>query len=520
MSQNMSTKRVILDQLFHRGKDISDFLTFNRARAVKWQDKTFRKLLYAARKTEFGKKYGFEEILISQNPYQEFANRVPISSYSSMHDWWQKEFKGETDVTWPGVPKFFALSSGTTEGSSKYIPISEAGLKSFFRASRRQLFAIFKTDVPKDFFTKDYLMVSGCTNLNFNGINHSGDLSGITASNVPSWFGRFAIPGPEITGESNWNKKIEMMVQHAPEWDVVMIAGAPAWVKMLLEKIIERYSLKKIHDIWPNFSVFAWGAVSIIPYKTQIDAMMGQPIKYFESYMASEGFIAFQTRPDAEGMRLVFKNKTLYEFVPFDENHFGPDGDLLTTARALSLSEVEPDKDYAILITTCSGAWRYLIGDTIRFVNVDTCEIKISGRTKQFLSICGEHLSVDNMNHGVELVAQSMGLAFPEFTVKGIKHDGVMGHQWYIACDEEVDAETVRQKLDEKLGELNDDYAVERQHVLKEMKLVIYPESVFLAWMEKRGKYGGQSKFPRVLPDVLYQDWLQYLSEINSQAPA
>lgn len=507
----MSIKKDVLSQLFARGNNISDFLNFNRARAVKWQEKTLKKMLFTARKTAFGKEYGFEEILISNNPYAQFSKRVPVSNYSTMHPWWQREFKGEANVTWRGLPKFFALSSGTTEGSSKYIPISEDGLKAFLRASRRQLFAVFKTDVPKDFFTKEYLMVSGCTNLDYNGINYSGDLSGITAANVPSWFGRFAIPDEHITGEKDWNKKIAMMVEHAKDWDVVMIAGAPAWVKMLFEKILEHYKLKHIHEIWPNFSVYTWGAVSIVPYKSQIDAMMGQPIKYIESYLASEAFIAFQTKPESEGMRLVFKNKTFYEFVPFTSENFSDDGEILPNAQVIGLAEVEENKDYAILITTCSGAWRYLIGDTIRFVNADTCEIKISGRTKQYLSICGEHLSIDNMNEGIDRVARVLGTSFPEYTVKGVKGETAMGHHWYLACDDKVDPELVRQKLDEVLGELNDDYAVERKHVLTEMKLTLLPEAVFLDWMKERGKYGGQSKFPRVLPDTLYKDWLEYL---------
>ncbi|MBL7811394.1 MAG: GH3 auxin-responsive promoter family protein [Bacteroidetes bacterium] len=502
-----------LTQLFHRGRNITDVLSFNRARAVKWQEKTLRKMLYKARNTEYGRKHGFDHILISGDPVANFCKRVPINHYGTMHPYWQREFEGGADITWPGHPQYFALSSGTTEGSSKFIPVTGDQLKSIKRASLRQLFAVARTDVPKDFFTKHYLAIGGSTSLNYNGTSYYGDLSGITTSTMPGWFARFAQPGEEISSQTDWHRKIELMVEHAREWDIVMIAGGPAWIKILLERIIERYRLNHIHEIWPNFSVYVWGAVSLKPYRASIDSMLGQPIKYFETYLASEGFIAFQTRQGSEGMRLVFRNNTFYEFIPFNNDNFGEDGLPLPEARTVSLADVREDVDYAILITTPAGAWRYLIGDTVRFTDADACEIRITGRTRQFLSICGEHLSVENMNDGLARVAAEFGAVFPEYTVKGGNWNGTFGHSWYLACNKHgLDAEAVKTRLDQVLAELNDDYAVERKHVLKGMELKLLPESVFLGWMEKQGKLGGQAKFPRVLADHLYDDWCQYLS--------
>jgi hypothetical protein len=351
----MSKRRDFLGQLFSRGNNITDILSFNRAKAVKWQEKTLKKLLYKARNTEFGKTFGFDEILITSNVTDSFGTKVPISNYEAMHQWWKREYAGESNITWPGRPKYFALSSGTTEGSSKYIPVTDDQLKAIIRASRRQLFAIFKTDVPKDFFTKNYLMIGGSTDLNFNGISYSGDLSGITTSNVPLWFERFAKPGEDIQKQRDWHKKVELMVASAPDWDVVMVAGAPAWIKILIERVMERYGLENIHQIWPNFSVYTWGAVSIAPYKKQLDAMMGKPVKYFESYLASEGFVAFETKPEADGMRLVLRNNTYYEFIPFNGDNFDENGELLQGAKSLSLAQVEEGVDYAILLTTCAG---------------------------------------------------------------------------------------------------------------------------------------------------------------------
>ncbi len=503
-----------LGQLFHRGRNITDIFTFHRAKAVKWQDRTLKKMLYKARETEFGQKYQFDEILIAHDTDRAFQKWVPISNYSKMNPWWVREFNGEGNITWPGRAEYFALSSGTSEGSSKSIPVTSDQLKAIVRASRRQLFAVVKTDVPKDFFAKHHLMISGSTDLNYNGTSYSGDLSGITTGNVPHWIDRFALPGDEIRKIHDWELKIEAMVNAAPDWDVVTVSGGPAWIRVLFERIVEKYQLNSIHDIWPNFSAILWGAVSISPYKKQLEAMMGKPVKYFESYLCSEGFIAFQTHESSEGMRLVFRNKTYFEFVPFNGQNFDENGDIKEGAVAIGLEDVNEKDEYAILISTSSGAWRYLVGDTIKFTNLDACEIKITGRTKHFLSICGEHLSVDNMNEGLARTADGLNVLFPEYTVKGIKENGIYGHHWYIAYSGiKPDSDQVKSLLDNNLGILNDDYKIERTHVLKELKITLLPESVFMGWMEKQGKMGGQSKFPRVMPDGLYANWCSYLEK-------
>ncbi len=514
---HMSAGRNFINQLFDRAKNVSDVLTVKHFRAIKWQERTLRKMLFKARNTAFGREYGFEDLLLEANPAAAFRSRIPIVTYEGMRPWWQRQYQGESDITWPGSPKYFALSSGTTAGSSKYIPVGDDQLKAIKKAGLRQMFAIAKTDIPKDFFTKHYLMIGGSTDLQYNGFNYSGDLSGITMDNVPFWMDYFTKPTDEIKREKDWHQKIDIMVKEAPNWDVSMIAGGPAWVKMLLEKVIAHYGLNNIHEIWPHFSVYSWGAVSLAPYKDQIDSMLGKPIMYFETYLASEGFIAYQNRLNAEGMTLALRNMIFFEFIPFDEQHFSDSGEPLDPYYALGIADVQEGIDYAIVITTCGGAWRYLIGDTVRFVNLDACEIKITGRTKQFLSICGEHLSVDNMNDGVLTTAQHFGFHCPEFTVKGYKNErGEMSHRWFLSCDKlEIvsTGEEVKHILDTKLSELNDDYATERKHVLTNMHLHLFPEQVFLDFMDRRGKLGGQAKFPRVMPDAMYAEWLEFLNE-------
>lgn len=505
----------IIGQFINKGRKISTPLVMSRVLAITSQKRTLKKLLIKASLTQFGHQYQFAELLKSKNLTESFAERVPISSYSTMYPWWKRSYSGEENVTWPGKIEYFALSSGTSEGASKHIPVSADMLKSIKRASLRQIVNIAKTDLPKDFLTKHYLMIGGSTDLYYDGNVYSGDLSGITTQNIPFWFEKFSKPSLEIRGKRDWKEKIQKITAESVKWDVVMIAGTPAWVQLLMENIIQTYNLKTIHDIWPNLSIFIHGGVSISPYKKSLNKLLAKPIMYFETYLASEGFVAFQTKLNAKGMRLIFRNGMYYEFVPFTKDNFNESGELLPHAKALTLEEVEAGVDYAILLTTCAGAWRYLIGDTIRFEDIDSCEIRITGRTKHYLSLCGEHLSVDNMNAALSSVANQLEHNFIEFTVKGVPYDNFFAHQWFIGSDnpESVEVEKVKALLDEELNRLNDDYATERTHALKDVMVQILPNSVFIEWMERYAKVGAQSKFPRVLSDERYALWIDFLKE-------
>jgi hypothetical protein len=275
--------------------------------------------------------------------------------------------------------------------------------------------------------------------------------------------------------------------------------------------VIERYQLNNIHEMWPNLAFFVHGGVSFEPYKHGFEKLLGKPIQYIETYLASEGFLAWQDKQNAAGMRLSFNQHIFFEFVPFDENNFDADGEMIENPTALMLHEVEEGKDYAILISTVAGAWRYLIGDTVRFVDKANAEIIITGRTKHFLSLVGEHLSVDNMNKAVQLVSEALNISIPEYCVTGEPSGSFFAHQWYIACDQSLDEHFLAQKLDEKLMELNDDYAVERKSALKEVRVSILKESVFLSFLESKGKVGGQHKFPRVIKGDLLLDWKRFI---------
>ncbi|MEW6468555.1 MAG: GH3 auxin-responsive promoter family protein [Bacteroidota bacterium] len=485
-----------------------------RQNAYKQQIGTLRKLLSKAEYTSFGEYYNFSRILNDKEVVKAFQHSVPTHDYNSIFkSWWYRSLNGESYVCWPGRVKYFALSSGTSEASSKYIPVTREMLKAIQKTSIRQILTQGHFDLPEEHYEKGILMLGGSTHLNYNGTYFEGDLSGITTSNIPFWFQHFYKPGRRISKERDWNSKLDEIARNAKNWDISIICGVPAWVQILLEKITAEYNLKTIHDIWPNLRVYVHGGVSLAPYKKGFDKLLARPIIYLETYLASEGFIAYQSRPDTEGMRLVTDNGIFFEFVPFTGRNFDADGNMVKQPETLTIHEVEENTEYALLLSTCAGAWRYLIGDTIRFTSLEHTEIIITGRTKQFLSLCGEHLSQDNMNRAVEMVSEELNIDIKEFTVAGIPHGTLFAHKWFIGTDDKVDAKRIAEKIDEKLKVLNDDYRVERSAALKEVIAEVYPVRFFYDWMRTHGKEGGQNKFPRVIKNARLEDWEKFLSE-------
>ena len=501
-------------------KFTSTIQKIRRVKPFKWQKKAFTKLIAKARYTQFGEKYHFDEILSTAifekdtEFYKKYKELVPIYDYTKIYnEWWYKARNGEKNICWPGKIKYFALSSGTSDSASKAIPVTKEMIKAIQRTSINQIISLgHYNKLPSNIYEKGYLMLGGSTALNEVDSHYEGDLSGITTGTLPFWFQNFYKPGQKIAAERNWGNKLEEITENAKNWDIGFLAGVPAWHTILLEKIISRYNLTNIHEIWPNLTAFAWGGVSLEPYKQGLERLFGKPVIYIETYMASEGFLAYQDRPDGN-LKLVLNQGIFFEFIPFNENNFDEDGNLVENPQTLMIHEIEEDIDYALLISTCAGAWRYLIGDTVKFTNKERAEIKITGRTKHFLSLCGEHLSVDNMNQAIELVSKDLGIDIREFTVSGIKHPPLFAHQWYVATDEKVNEKELCALIDQKLCELNDDYAVERGHALKNIFLKALPTKTFYNWMKSRGKEGGQNKFPRVLKGKLVDEWEEFIKQ-------
>lgn len=490
-------------------KTISKALGIPLSSPKRAQLRVLKKLLRRARYTAFGQKNKFEQILLSKHPGKAFQQNVPTYNYNKIYnEWWYQTLDGKEDICWPGKIKYFALSSGTSESASKYIPITNDLLRGNKVIMIKQLLSLLTYQgISLSSIGSGMLTLGGSTDLQKGPGYYAGDLSGITAKKSPFWFQPFYKPGKKIAKEKDWNKKLVGIVEKAPQWDIGFLAGVPAWIQMCLEMVIEKYKVKNIHEIWPNLTFFVHGGVSFEPYKVGFEKLLGKPITYVETYLASEGFLAWQDKQNARGMRLSYNQHIFFEFVPFDENNFDADGEMVENPEALMIHEVEEGKDYALLISTNAGAWRYLIGDTVRFVDKENAEIIITGRTKHFLSIVGEHLSVDNMNKAIHLVSEEFNLSIPEYGVRGENVDSLFGHHWYVACDQSVDGVALAKAIDEKLIALNDDYAIERKSALKRIRVSVLKEAVFMDFMQAKGKIGGQHKFPRVLRGDILKDW-------------
>ncbi|MEO9964564.1 MAG: GH3 auxin-responsive promoter family protein [Reichenbachiella sp.] len=509
----------ILGNLLKRGIRLRESLEQDYASPFDLQKTELRKLLITAKDTYFGRYYYFKTILNGFKDqdqdlfYKYYKSNVPIHDYDSINnEWWSKSREGIKDVTWPGKVKYYALSSGTSGAPSKHIPVTKDILRSMQKTGVRQLLALSKLEIDSKYYETDILMVGGSTDLKFNGTYFEGDLSGITTSQIPIWLQRFYKPGKKIAKAPDWNSKLDEIVHRAKEWNVGVIVGVPAWIQLLMEKIIAQYGVSTIHDIWPNLKIFVHGGVSFKPYKRGFEKLLAEPMFYMETYLASEGFIAFQDKPEHSSMRLVLNNGIFYEFIPFTNRNFDMNGELNKNPETFKIDEVKEGIEYALLLSTNAGAWRYLIGDVIEFTNKKDVEIIIKGRTKHFLSLCGEHLSLDNMNEALELAANDLNITVKEFTVCGESYESLFAHRWYIGTDDPVNKGRFRKLLDKYLMQLNDDYRVERSAALKEIFIELLPSEMFYSWMSSLGKAGGQHKFPRVLSGERQKHWTDFLN--------
>lgn len=480
-----------------------------------YQMQVLKRLLNKARKTHFGKHYRFNDITEQEHVYEEFKKRVPFHNYNQMYNrWWKFCQEGESDVCWPGKVKYFALSSGTSESASKHIPVTDDMIRSVKRAGFKQFYSMQNFDLPSDVFDKGILMLGGTTSLFERGDYYEGDMSGISAKKMPRWLSfLFYKPGQSISARPRWEDRIKLIVRKAPTWNVGIVCGVPAWVQIVFEEIIRYHKVNHIHEIWPNLSLYIHGGVSFEPYRESFKKLLNKPITYIETYMASEGSFGFQARPDTQGIKLILNNGIFYEFVPFNEENFTDEGEIRPEAQSYMIHEVSEEKEYAIVLSTCAGAWRYLIGDVIRFTSVKNGEFVIVGRTKQFLSLCGEHLSVDNMNKAIDEVQRRMNIKVKEFTVAGFVHEGHFAHKWYIGCDDVVDSSALLKLLDETLCQLNDDYAVERTSALPDVLIEVLPSKTFIDFLSYTGKFGAMNKFPRVLKNAQFDEWKMFLRE-------
>ncbi|MCM8568237.1 GH3 auxin-responsive promoter family protein [Gramella jeungdoensis] len=494
--------------------DLKESLT-PEGEANKDQEEVLRGLLKKGKNTVFGKYYKFEEILKSDDIRKSFAEQVPYFDYNRIDkEWWHKYHEGEENVTWPGKPPYFALSSGTTGKSSKRIPVTDDMLESIRKAGIKQVSALSNFDLPPDFFEKEIMMLGSSTDLQREGDHKEGEISGISASNIPFWFRGYYKPGEEISKIDEWDERVQKIAENAGNWDIGALSGIPSWMELMLKKVIEHNKLDNIHEIWPNLQVYASGGVAFEPYEKSFEKLWGKPVQVIDTYLASEGFLAIQNRPQTHAMKLIMDNGVYFEFVPFKPEYINQDGSITNDAPVIPLAEVNEKEEYVLLISTVSGAWRYIIGDTIKFTDKEKYEIRITGRTKFFLNVVGSQLSVNKMNDAVKDLEDRFDISIPEFVVAAKRgEDGEYYHFWYLGTEDDRNAEELAEALDDSLMQANKNYKVARSKALKGVKVNLVAPDMFHEWNAVNKKKGGQVKMEKVMNEEKFEEWEVFVKE-------
>ncbi|MDO7172341.1 GH3 auxin-responsive promoter family protein [Mariniflexile sp. AS56] len=478
------------------------------------QKEVLKNLLLKARGTAFGQFYNFDEILESDNIQKSFSEKTPYFDYNKINEnWWHKIHEGQTNVTWPENPNYYALSSGTTGKTSKRIPVTQDMIDSIKSAGISQIIALSHFNLPASFFDKGILMLGSSTELTEKNDHLEGEISGISAHNIPSWFSGYYKPGEDIARIDDWDERVKKIAEKAKEWDIGAISGIPSWIELMLNEVIAYNKVKNIHEIWPNLEVYTSGGVAFGPYEKSFNALLGKPVTVIDTYLASEGFIAFQARPETDAMQLVTNGGIYFEFVPFKPDYINEDGSIVEHAPSLTLDEVELNKDYILIISTVSGAWRYLIGDTIEFTNIERAEIKITGRTKFFLNTVGSQLSVNKLDDAIKHLETHFNIEIKEYTICAKRYEGEFYHSWYLGTDTNIENEELIKALDAFLKKSNKNYRVARTKALKGVKVATVSPNCFYDWNAHNKKKGGQVKMERVMNEDKFSEWENFVNE-------
>lgn len=501
----------IIGKLIKAGIDLTAKLQSKEDNPKDSQENQLRELLSQAKNTAFGKYYGFEEILKLPNLIPAFRKEVPIFNYEEMHEkWWERQERLE-DITWPGKPDFFARSSGTTGKGSKRIPITNEFMTSMRSVGTSMINSLHEFDFPETLFESEVLMLSSSAKLDRNEQGfEEGEISGINVSNFPNWYEIFYRPGKEIAVISDWDARVDAIAEQAPQWNIGAIAGIPSWVLLMLQRIIAKHQLKNIHEIWPNFRVFASGGVAFETYRKDFEAICGTPITILNTYLASEGFIAYTSTPGTMAMKLALSHGYFFEFIPFDEQGMDEAGELRSDPLVLGIDEVKLGAEYVLLLSSCAGAWRYAIGDVIRFESLDPPQIKITGRTKFFLNVVGSQLSEEKMDDTILELAKAYNTNINEYMVAAVKNeDGDYIHQWVLVSD--VKSDSLAEKLDELLKSANKNYEVARSKALKGISVKVISKETYTAFLGHTNKKGGQTKTPKVMKAEKMRSLLEFI---------
>lgn len=458
------------------------------------QRNVLQHLVTQAQYTEFGRKYSFTKLFT----VKDFKNRVPVHEYDDIKPYILRMMNGEENVLWNTPINWFAKSSGTTSEKSKFIPISEETLKeTHFKGSKDVLTNYYKNFPESDLLTGKSLVVGGSHQLNtINEEVQYGDLSAVLMQNTPFWGHWIRTPELSIALLDEWENKIEKLAQNTISENVTSLAGVPTWTIVLIKRILEISGKKTLKEVWPNLELYVHGGVSFTPYREQLQRLVGAPINYLEMYNASEGFFAAQNMPGDDGMLLFADHGIFYEFMPVEE--YGK-----ADAKTFGLKEVELNKNYALVISTNGGLWRYLVGDTIQFTSIRPFKIKVTGRLKHYMNAFGEEVIVDNADKAIAIAAAKTNSIVSDYTAAPVffsEHENG-AHEWLIEFDKApLDMNEFTFALDDALKSVNSDYEAKRyRNIALRMPVVhILEPGTFREWLKRKGKLGGQHKIPRL----------------------
>ncbi|MCC9165319.1 GH3 auxin-responsive promoter family protein [Pontibacter harenae] len=474
------------------------------------QEELFRNLVSTAKHTEWGKKYGYSDI----KSVKEFQERVPISTYEDLFPYIDRVMKGEQNLLWPSTIEWFAKSSGTTNARSKFIPVSPESLEDCHYKGGKDMLSIYVNLYPDTkLFTGKGLSIGGSHHPSEHNSKIScGDVSAVIMQNLPVWAEAMRTPPLKVALMDKWEEKIEKMVEVTVLENVTSLSGVPTWTYVLLKRILEVTGKQNILEVWPNLELFTHGAVAFGPYRQLFrDIIPTNNMHYLEVYNASEGFFGIQDQRGTEDeMLLMLDYGVYYEFIPMDQ--FEEE-----QPQTLTLDQVELGKNYALVISTNAGLWRYKIGDTIRFTSISPYRIKISGRTKHFINAFGEEVIVENAEVAVTKACEETGAVISNFTAAPIYIESEKrgGHEWLIEFEKQPDnLERFTQVLDDTLREVNSDYDAKRQKDIALLQPVVHavPQGTFMNWLSKKGKLGGQNKIPRLSNT---REYLEEIMEVN-----
>jgi hypothetical protein len=473
-------------------------IDFFRKQPGRAQERTWTELIRKAKKTEWGRKYGFSSFA----SIGDFQQSVPLQTYEEVKPYIDRVRNGERDILWPGVTEWFARSSGTTDSKSKFVPVTYHSLASCHYQGGRDVLAIYADRYPQTkVFAGKTLTLGGSHQIDCH--NHKslyGDLSAVMIENVPFWVHWLRTPSKKIALLNDFDQKIEKIAATTVRQHVVSFTGVPSWNLVLMKHILDRTGKNNMMEIWPDMELFIHGGVCFMPYREQyLNLFPSANMHYFETYNASEGFFALQDEPDSDDMLLMLDYQVFFEFIPLDQ--LGKN-----RHEALTIEQVEKGVNYAIVISTNSGLWRYIIGDTVMFTSLYPHKIKISGRTRQFINAFGEEIIVDNAEKALLEACKITGAVITEYTAGPVYMDSNANgaHEWLIEFEQPPHClETFTQQLDAALCSLNSDYEAKRNKdiTLRLPAVRPVPKGTFYNWMKHCGKLGGQNKVPRLCND-------------------